>query len=461
MHFGIVCVPQRIGGSSGRLTPPSKGFVDVLLLCLFIDRSLAFLGPGSIMRLFIRGIILLVVALVVRNSSASDPDSVRAALAHFAARESSRFSDGRMSFDRDLRDVDWQQFENLKDLKGLKEICLQTASVTDADLIHLQGFVELVSLTLWETKVRGSGLKHLAALPNLRNLTIHPFDDEGLSSLQHLPGLKFLNLYGATATDDGLRQLGTLVGLESLDLMRTPITDAGLPHLASLRNLRTLSLDNNPAITNAALPSIARLKSLRSLSLIGTSVTDIGPLAVLPQLESLDLQGTNVTSDGLAELHRFHSLRVLRLAGNDVDAFALQFVSRTPQLEKLALCHSKVTDTALPHLAGLKTLKVLELWNTKVTDTGIVSLQNVTALEELDLMGTGLGDAGMAALATLPRLKVLNASRTSISDGSLPSILKMTALEEFDPIDTELSQKGTEELRRLRPSLSIAVDAPP
>ena len=409
----------------------------------------------------LRWITLFIGILVLRPAAAAEPDLVKEALAHFAVRENSRLSHGWLSFSKDMGDVDWQQFEKLKGLKELKGLQLKTGSVTDKDLIHLEGFVGLESLALWDTQVSGSGFKHLTALPNLRNVTLHPFDDQGLLNLKSLPQLKHLNLYGASVTDDGLRQLGEMTGLEALYLSRTKITDTGLQHLTSLRNLRVLGLDWNNAITDAGLPYVAQLENLRELNLTATTVTDIGPLKGLPHLESLDLQGTMMTSDGLADLDQFRELRILRLA--DVGELSLEHVPRAAHLEKLVLCYSKITDTSLPYLSRLKRLKVLELWETPITDAGIVSLKDVTSLEDLDLTGTGLGDAGMAALAQLPRLKVLNARRTLISEECVPSILKMPSLQQFDPIDTKLSQsqKATDDLRRLRPKLSVSVDAPP
>lgn len=411
----------------------------------------------------LRWITLFIGILVLRPAAAAEPDLVKEALAHFAAREHSRLSHGWLSFSKDMGDVDWQQFEKLKGLKELKGVHLRTESVTDNDLIHLEGFVGLESLALWDTKVSGSGLKHLATLPNLRNVTLHPFDDQGLLNLKSLPQLKHLNLYGASVTDDGLRQLGELTCLEELHLARSQITDAGLQHLTSLRNLRVLNLEYNKDITDAGLPYAAQLVNLRELNLTGTTVTDIGPLKGVPHLESLDLQGTMMTSDGLAELDQFRELRILRLACIDVGELSLEHVPRAAHLEKLVLYHSKITDTSLPYLSRLKRLKVLELWETPITDAGIISLKDVTSLEDLDLTGTGLGDAGMAALAQLPRLKVLNARRTLISEECVPSILKMPSLQQFDPIDTKLSQsqKATDDLRRLRPKLSVSVDAPP
>lgn len=112
----------------------------------------------------LRWITLFIGILVLRPAAAAEPDLVKEALAHFAVRENSRLSHGWLSFSKDMGDVDWQQFEKLKGLKELKGLQLKTGSVTDKDLIHLEGFVGLESLALWDTQVSGSGFNTTAPI---------------------------------------------------------------------------------------------------------------------------------------------------------------------------------------------------------------------------------------------------------------------------------------------------------
>lgn len=181
----------------------------------------------------------------------------------------------------------------LHDTPDVRELLLSgNSQLTDECLVHAAGLRQLRVLTLNDTHVKGSGLRHLRRCKNL----------------------KYLSLYFTPATDDGLVYLKDLPKLESLELSMTWITDAGLAHLKGLPKLKLLSLRGTD-ITDAGLSHLASLKSLQQLGIEDTKITDAGLAHIrkLTGLQSLGLNRTLVSNEGYAELQR--SLPQCKISG--------------------------------------------------------------------------------------------------------------------------------------------------
>ena len=117
-----------------------------------------------------------------------------------------------------------------------KPVCgvdLSRTQVTDAGLMHLEGFAALQALWLPATKITDARLEHL----------------KGLTQLQRL------SLRGSKVTDAGLVGLEHLARLQSLDLAHTQVTDAGLEHLQGLTNLGFLALGGT-RVTDAGIEKL-------------------------------------------------------------------------------------------------------------------------------------------------------------------------------------------------------------
>ncbi|HEV3007378.1 MAG TPA: hypothetical protein VGX78_23100, partial [Pirellulales bacterium] len=124
---------------------------------------------------------------------------------------------------------------------------------------RIEGFGQLHTLCLTDTRVAGPGLKSLTRLANLKDL----------------------GLRGTPIDDDGIQIVAGLFGLEYLDLEKTAITDAGLLHLTRLKWLKGLYV----AQTQVTPEGIARLKE------------------ALPKLNILPPSGTGaISSESAAEM---------------------------------------------------------------------------------------------------------------------------------------------------------------
>ncbi len=117
----------------------------------------------------------------------------------------------------------------------------------DSDLMSLSGLTNLEDLSLTGPGIGDAGLKHLAALTNLKYLYIQG---------------------GANLTADGLRHLANMRRLDSLFIGDSRITERGLAHLYDLKTLHIITIKSDVPISGQA---IIRLRS------------------ELPHLQSLDI----------------------------------------------------------------------------------------------------------------------------------------------------------------------------
>ena len=155
-----------------------------------------------------------------------------------------------------------------------------------------EGCERLVSVTIRQTPpgpvvCEGDGwgaafAEVLPALPNLRRVDCDAALDAGAFAVEGAPPLEHLNLPRAAADDaDAAALAGGLPSLTLLRLHAPGLTDAGAASLVRLPNLRFLHLIDAP-LTDAAVPDLAAC----------------GPL------ESLYLDGSRLSAEGWAELHR-------------------------------------------------------------------------------------------------------------------------------------------------------------
>jgi hypothetical protein len=89
------------------------------------------------------------------------------------------------------------------------------------------------------------------------------------------------------ANDDTLSALRSLPGLKRVSLYCTNITDAGIEHVSQLGNLEDLTLSGTD-VSDSGLMLLQRLKHLKQLRVKSTRVTDTGVAMlqqVLPELK--------------------------------------------------------------------------------------------------------------------------------------------------------------------------------
>jgi serralysin len=228
-------------------------------------------------------------------------------------------------------------------------------------------------------------------------------------------------------------------------------------------------------------PRLEKLPDLRSLVLSHVGLTDEGlsALSNLSGLVELRVDGNSeLSSDGLAPLHKLGSLQVLVLGQTGIKDPGLDHLKALLELRELSLSDTKVGDQGMAHLVGLANLHVLNLTNTQVSGRGLEQLKSLTQLTNLYLDGSSVTDSGLAQVTGLRRLKLLSLDDRQFTGPSLTNLKNLPDLESLilqgnfdddslklleglpgvhtvDVRGTQVTDKGVEGLKRSRPGLLV------
>lgn len=198
-----------------------------------------------------------------------------------------------------LSDADWAFAARLS---ALQDLIIDDSTLTDTELAHFAGLVQLRTLAL-DSSVSAAGLRHLRGMTHLHYLSLPGSQVDDLSPIGHLTEIKAINLAHCPIDDAGLAPIAGYRSLQTLWISDTRTTDAGLKHLRGLPKLSLLIL-NNTQVTDAGLAYVAECPALATLSLSDTSISDAG-LAYLAEcraLTQLNLSNTNIGDAGLERL---------------------------------------------------------------------------------------------------------------------------------------------------------------
>ncbi len=168
---------------------------------------------------------------------------------------------------------------------------LRGSNVTDGVIARLHGHKQLKELHIIDAKlVTNTGLTYIENLRQLEwlNLDSVAITDRGLFFLQQMTKLRGLQLTDAFVTSAGLKYLLTLKRLTYLELDGTNVDDAGLSVLAKLKNLRTLRLSKT-AVTDKGIRRLQTLKKLRTLVLHDSLVTEACQQKLQKQLPNCEI----------------------------------------------------------------------------------------------------------------------------------------------------------------------------
>jgi uncharacterized protein (TIGR02996 family) len=222
----------------------------------------------------------------------------------------------------DLQDsgVTDDRLRTLAPLKGLRHLILrQPGGLTGEGFDALTGFTSLETLWVFDApSLKAAAFRHFAGYENLRHLYLtggEGADDASPAHLRRLTQLRHLQLPDTRITGTGLRHLAGCRSLKRLELRRAPLTDAGLRELPAFPELEHLDLGTAAGLIHPVLPA---LPALRSLVLSGPAITapaDLSPLP-LPRLETLNLgDSPGLTDAWIAKLEGLPELRSLTLRG--------------------------------------------------------------------------------------------------------------------------------------------------
>lgn len=343
-----------------------------------------------------------------------------------------------------------------KDLQYLKSITtlevltfgyhfLDSIRFHDAGLTAIASLTNLRELVLRQAGVKGHPLESFHKLEAL-DVTLCPFDDQGLANVAGMPGMRRLWIGDTLITDAGMSALSKLEKLEDLDLHGTAITDAGFAQLRGLKSLKKLNL-MGVNVTDASMDIVAGFKELEELNLYRTKVSNAGVsrLKGLSHLAEIDLRYSRVGRGGIDELRAALPSARLRFVEQTVRAKASPAASKTVQ-DTVTLAGTGVTDADLAKLST--SIRNLNLEATEIGDAGLANLSRLTALEELVLDSTSVSDTGLAYLKTLSNLRRLRLANTYVEGDGLTHLLSLARLVDLNLTGSPVGNSTIEILAR-------------
>jgi len=349
-------------------------------------------------------------------------------------------ADNVVELGREFTDADLQR---LRDFPLLRSLYIYPRShVTDGGLAPLSELSHLESLGIYGSLITGPGLRHLADLPELAELSLqgHSITDSTLADVARLRHLRKLELEGTNIKGDGLKHLRELDKLTEL-------------HISRHSSRRWLNSDEQlPIDYLLSLPQLERLGVVEA-KLAPDSLGEL--LRKLPNLTSLTIE---LITESVVELKQARGIREVRLVIDRAsDSAAFAHLADLAQLERLYFglrFHSfagneTVGSAEFEHIAKLKQLKSLGLERTKIGDDDLGALQEFAQLEELDLADTGVGDVGIAHLAKLRRLSEIDLSNTRITDSGVAALAELAELRRLDLCNSQITDGGMKHLARL------------
>lgn len=149
-------------------------------------------------------------------------------------------------------------------LTGLKKINLDRSEVTDAGLSQAKTLVNLESMTLFSTLVKGKAFKDLTGLKKLHTINI-PMNE---------------------LTADTYELFSAYPKLTTLDVGRCHPSEQAIKSIAKCKNLIDLDISGNRTVNDHTIKYLTSLKRLESIRLFGTNVSLNG----LAQLKDLPLK---------------------------------------------------------------------------------------------------------------------------------------------------------------------------
>lgn len=129
-----------------------------------------------------------------------------------------------IAFESKSVNADYSHLLNVQEVKAVRF----EGAFDDLDLRYLSSAQQLVSLSLWQTAVTGSGLQYLPRPRMVKSLAMTGcVTDEGLTYLKDFRGLTSLVLASPHVTDQGIHSLSTVVSLQALAIEETHSLIAG------------------------------------------------------------------------------------------------------------------------------------------------------------------------------------------------------------------------------------------
>jgi hypothetical protein len=170
------------------------------------------------------------------------------------------------------------------------------------------------------------------------------------------------------------------------------------------------------------------------------------PPTIIRDLTCKDLE---IGDKSVADLCSQQDLRALNLQGVDLTDEGIKSLGHLTKLYRLNICDTLVTEKGLAVLRNMPGLGNLNLSRLTLGDGVVERLQPLKNLYLLDLTGTQLKDRAVMRLPRFDRLQTLVLRRNNITDKCIDSLRKYKSLTTLDVTDTWITADGLKKLRGL------------
>jgi hypothetical protein len=222
-----------------------------------------------------------------------------------------------------------------------------------------------------------------------------------------------VRLFEQKITDDDLKELAQFPNLKRVEFSGEKVTGTGLAALTKLP-IEELHIGFCRGLTNDGLKEIGKIKTLRVLILPQGKFDDDGmkQLAELTNLEELTVS-YGVNDVGMYVCKNFKKLRKVNANNCGVSDGAMKALLECPELRVLELYGSKVTDLGYSYIGKMSKLEELRT-SYNITDKGVAELGKLEKLRKLDVWNSSVTIKGIRALPNLKQLKDLEISTWNI-----------------------------------------------
>ncbi|HEY9681381.1 MAG TPA: hypothetical protein V6C86_07365 [Oculatellaceae cyanobacterium] len=184
-------------------------------------------------------------------------------------------------------------------------------------------------------------------------------------------------------------------------------------------------------------------------------------LEFIPYLKGiafLDLESSDATDAGLANVKSMKNLKVIYLTGCPVHGNCLKEFCSLPELMRLIFVANPLEMTSLKYLGRMQKLTELKLDNVKLNEDGVKSIAECHTLQKLWVPhNTAVSDKCVPYLRSLKNLRTLDLRRTSISVRGVKSLASLEIRDLWLP-RSEYSSDDMASLNRAFPNTHLYTD---
>ncbi len=369
--------------------------------------------------------------------------------------------------------------------RGVSELQLSYTGAGDQFCHVLANWPTLSTLNLGQTLVTDDGIKALENCPNLNTLNLgicQGITEKGLASIQRMPQLRHLNLYGTNLGDECIDALAAAGHLRYINLQSTQISDEGARRLQSRlpqtyivhpaaelppaeQELVRWALGHKARIRHAdysqAKPDEPVLLPAETIDFAAGSppASEAESLSHARSLRSLIWPDLVSADEAMTHVSKVASLVSLTMEKSDLSEEGLGRLSSLTSLEQVSLsANPRLDDNALRQFPKLPCLWRLVLDGCPVTGAGLEHLQRAPQLQILSLQSLPLEAESVRHLVPLKQLRYLTLYNSPLVDACVPHLSQCVSLRRLNLRGTEITERGIDQLHQALPHCIIQWD---